>query len=112
MVWKCMTAEDPGRFCFVFTIVKLEIYQEILEHFMIPLDEDLCDDDFLFQQDLASSHTSKSLTKFLKEKDITILPWPVNSAYLNPIENLWGIVIKRLQEVELRYKKKLISSIP
>ena len=87
MVWDCTTAEGPGRLCIVFTIVNSEIYQDILEHFMIPLAEDLCDD-FLFQQDLASSDTSKSTTKWLKEKDITVLPWPVNSPDLNLIENL------------------------
>ena len=112
MVRGCMTAKGLGRLCIVFTTVNSENNQEIHERFRIPSAEDLCDDDFLFQQDLAYFHTFKSTSRWLKEKDITILPWPVNSAYLNPIENLWGIVIKRLQEVELRYKKKLISSIP
>ena len=64
---------------------------------MIPSVEDLCDDDFLIQQDLSSSHSSKSTTKWLEEKDITITPWPANSADLNPIENLWEIMRKRLE---------------
>ena len=60
-----MTTEGSGRLCIDFTTVNSEIYQEILENFMIPSAEDLCDDDFLFQQDLASSHSSKSTTKWL-----------------------------------------------
>ena len=63
MVLGCMTAKSPGRLCIAFTTVNSEVYQEILEHFMIPSVEDLCYDDFLLQQDLASSHTSKSTTK-------------------------------------------------
>ena len=55
---------------------------------MIPSVEDLCDDDFLFQQDLTSSHSSKSATEWLKEKDITLLPCLANSFDQNPIENL------------------------
>ena len=105
LVWGCMTAEGPGRLCIVSTTVNSDVYQEIFENFMIPSAEDLCDDDFLFQQDLASCHTSKSTTKWLKEKDITVLPWLANSPDLNPIENLWGIMKKRLQEVAPTDKK-------
>lgn len=43
-----------------------------------------------FQHDGAPSHTAKSVTKWLDDHDVQIVgPWPGSSPDLNPIENLW-----------------------
>ena len=86
VVWGCMTAKEPGRLCIVFTTVNSEIYQEILEHFMIPSAEDLCDDYFLFQQ--ASFYTSKSKTNWLKKEGHNCTPLAcklIQSKYLREV---------------------------
>ncbi len=67
------------------------VYQESLEHFMLPSADQLFKDaDFIFQQDLAPSHTNKS-------HGVGVLDWPANSPELNPIENLWGIVKMKMR---------------
>ena len=48
----------------------------------------------IFQHDRALCHTAKLVTAFLKNKNISILPWPGNSPDMNPIENLW--IVKRM----------------
>ncbi len=46
---------------FLKTNVTAPVYQEILEHFMLPsADQLFIDADFIFQQDLAPAHTAKS----------------------------------------------------
>ena len=44
----------------------------------------------LFQQDLATWHTSRKVKKFMGD-NITTLRWLGNSADVYMIENLWGI---------------------
>ncbi len=63
---------------------------------MLPsADQIFKDADFIFQQDLAPSHSAKSTKSWLNNHGVGELDWPVNSPDLNPIENLWSIVKKK-----------------
>ncbi len=60
MIWAAMSSAGVGPLCFLKSTVNAAIYQEILEHFMLPSADELYgDDDFIFQQDLAPAHTDK-----------------------------------------------------
>ncbi len=60
---------------------------------MLPSADQLFKDaDFIFQQDLAPAHIS-----WLNDHDVGVLDWPENSPDLNPIENLWGIVKRKIR---------------
>ncbi len=52
-----------------------------------------------FLQGGAPSHTSKKVRAFLKESNVSVMDWPGNSLYLNPIENLWAIIKRRLKKL-------------
>ncbi len=70
--------------------VSAAIYQEILEHFMLPSADKLyAVADFIFQQDLAPAHTAKGIKNWFNDHGVTVLDWPANSPDLNPVENLW-----------------------
>ncbi len=68
MIWGAMSSAGvgPGPLCFLKTNVTAPVYQEILEHFMLPSADQLFKDaDFIFQQDLAPAHTAKSTKSWL-----------------------------------------------
>lgn len=111
MVWGCMSAEGPGKLCIVYEKVNSQIYQEILEYYMIPSSEDLFEDDFIFQQDVAPPHISVSTKNWFRQRNIQVLPWPPNSPDINPLENLWRIMKKKLQENPPASKTELVARI-
>ena len=63
------------------------------------------------QQDLAPCHTSKKVKEYMADNNISCLSWPGNSPDINPIENLWAIVKKRLRSHDCTTKTKLIEAI-
>ncbi len=86
MVWDAMSSAGVGPLCFLKTNVTAPVYQEMLEHFMLPSADQLFKDaDFIFQQDLAPAHTAKSTKSWLNDNGVSVLDWPANSPDLNPI---------------------------
>ncbi len=55
MIWAAVTSAGVGPLCFIKSKVNAAIYQEILEHFMLPSADKLYGDaDFIFQQDFST----------------------------------------------------------
>ncbi len=93
-----MTSAGVGPLCFIKSKVNAAVYQEILEHFMLPSADKLYGDaDFLFQQDLAPAHTVKGTKSWFNDHGVTMLDWPANSPDLNPIWNLWDIFKRKMR---------------
>ncbi len=89
MIWGAMSSAGFGPLCFLKTNVTAPVYQEILEHFMLPSADQLFKDaDLIFQQDLAPAHTAKSTKSWLNDHGVGVLDWPAKSPDLNPIDNL------------------------
>ncbi len=112
MIWAAMSSAGVGPLCFLKSTVNAAIYQEILEHFMLPSADKLYGDaDFIFQQDLAPAHTAKGTKSWFNDHGVTVLVWPANSPDLNPIENLWGIVKRKMRDTRPNNADELKATV-
>ncbi len=74
MIWASMSSAGVGPLCFLKSTVNAAIYQEILEHFMLPSADKLYEDvDFIFQQNLTPAHTSKGIKSWFRERIYGVL---------------------------------------
>jgi transposase len=99
MVWGCYSGE-VGRGSLYFLpknkTMNGERYKGVMEENLIP---------FMnyhraktFMHDGAPCHRSKKVTEVLKKEKFSILDWPGNSPDLNPIENCWSHMKRKLKE--------------
>jgi hypothetical protein len=97
MVWGSFAAAGRGSLVFVPVgkMVNAEFYVEMLkERLQRTLTLLNCT---TFQQDSAPCHTAKSVSKWMNSQRINVLEWPGNSPDLNPIENLWFMMKRKVR---------------
>lgn len=100
MFWGAIRSD--GRKCLIKCPNTLNSsgYLKILEEY----DEKMHFGDLIFMQDNAPVHKAKKVDDFFKERRWNILKWPAYSPDLNPIENLWAILKKRLQKQTITWE--------
>ncbi|CAM4841506.1 unnamed protein product [Rotaria magnacalcarata] len=88
-------------------------YQEVLKKHLIDIGSCMGGSDWIFQQDNAPIHRAKVNLAWFKSKKINVLPWPSLSPDLNPIENLWGILARKVYAggKQFRTKEQLKTTI-
>lgn len=133
MVWGCFSAAGVGALHRVKGTIKAIDYIDILDEHLIPtLNKFHPNGDGVFQQDNATVHTAKSVKEWFNDQEIDwIDDWPPQSPDINPIENLWDHIDRKLRvrtyanadqlweaietiwkSIPIDFCKKLVDSIP
>ena len=81
-------------------------YSRILEGLLIPMNTLLHDGNAIFQQDNAPIHTSRMMREWFDAFDLLNLEWPAYSPDLNPIENLWGWMARKVYGGGRQFKNR------
>ena len=102
MVWGCITSHGVGKILKISNRMNSKDYCDVLRYGLFEtLDMyNLKPSDTLFMQDNAACHTSAETKNWLKTNKIELFETPANSPDMNPIENVWDYLNKKVRAIK------------
>jgi len=100
MFWGCFSKMGLGPLLALEGSQNQHTYRKLLQEHVIPeikSREEECGCSVLFMQDNAPCHKAKLIIDYFEENHIETLNWPPQSPDLNPIENLWNWIKRKLE---------------
>lgn len=93
MVWACI-GMGGARWTFVeYTLNAHDYFNEVLRVDLVPFGEQLGGPEWIFQHDGAKIHECAAKSPDFRRSIPRLLDWPSRSPDLNPVENVWAIIV-------------------
>jgi transposase len=96
MVWMGISSEGLIHIERMEGKINSETYTDMILNKAIPKIHEHYGVDFLLQQDNGSVHVSTSTLQAFSDAEIEMQPHPALSPDLNPVENLWALLVRRI----------------
>ena len=106
MLWSAITYAGVGWICKIEGTINWYLYKQIFEEDLeltinLTLNKlGLRRDQIIFQHDNDPKHTSNLVKEYLLDQHYEVINWSPQFPDLNPIENMWVLLKRRLNEYE------------
>lgn len=71
------------------------------------IEDELCEENLIFMQDLSSIHTSKLTKQWLAQRNIAVMDdWPPKGPDMNPVENVWAELVRRVEKLKKGFRNR------